>query len=237
WGDKGKGAQGGGGGGIFQEYGAPSRRHDDGFAEQADVAGTDEMVAPRDGLIAVLEPVLAAPAVAVELDDLLNKVPGPDRLACWLERVHPRAQRREVDTIGPGRGRGENRLAAVDLADHGPRVPVENVVVTGRRADMDIFADHRWRGDIVAIPRPAARGKSPKHLERLRVDCRDDTRSINRENLAVGNNGSRVDPVRQRHRTRQTEWCFHRCAGGNTGPEGVALKLRPLVAAPDGRGG
>src|SRR5262249_55713793 len=72
------------GAGIFQKYGAPPRGHDDGFAEQADVAGTDEMVAPRDALLAVLEPVLAAPAVAVELDDLLNEVPGPDQLACWL---------------------------------------------------------------------------------------------------------------------------------------------------------
>src|SRR5262249_36241014 len=149
------------GAGIFQKYGAPPRGHDDGFAEQADVAGTDEMVAPRDALLAVLEPVLAAPAVAVELDDLLNEVPGPDQLACWLEGVHPRAQHREVDAIGPGRGRGDIRLAAVDLPDTGPLFPVENVVVTGRRADMDVFSDPRWRGDIVAVPRPAARGKSP----------------------------------------------------------------------------
>src|SRR5262245_54677874 len=87
--------------GIFQEYRAPSRWHDNGFAEQADVAGTDEMVAPGDAFRTVLEPVLAAPAIAVELDDLLDKVPGPDRFALRLEGIHPRAQCREIDAIDP----------------------------------------------------------------------------------------------------------------------------------------
>src|SRR5262249_56796977 len=87
--------------GIFKEDGPPARRHDDGFTEQADVAGTDEMVAPRDAVLAVLEPVLAAPAVAVELDDLLHKVPGPDRLALPLEGVHPRAPGPQIDPTRP----------------------------------------------------------------------------------------------------------------------------------------
>src|SRR5262249_49873913 len=186
--------------------------------------------------LAVLEPLLATPAVAVELDDLLDKVPGPDQLAFWLEGIHPCPQCREIDAIGPGRGGGENRLFAVDLADHGTGVPVENVDVTGGRADVQVFADHRWRGDIVAVSQPAARGKSPEYLERLSIDGRDDTRSIQHEHLAVGNNGSRVDAVGQRHRPGQAEWCFHRCAWGIAGPEGVALKLRP-VAAPDLGGG
>src|SRR5262249_27220211 len=160
-GDNANRAQLGPSAGIVQEYGASPSRHDDGFAEQANVAGTDEMVAPRDALLAVLEPVLAAPAVAVELDDLLHEVPGPDQTALWLEGIHPRAKGREIDAINPSHGRRENRLAAVDLADHGTRVPVENIEVAGRRADMQVFSDHRWRGDIVAVPRPAARGKSP----------------------------------------------------------------------------
>src|SRR5262249_15121565 len=160
-----------------------------------------------------------------------------DRLAFWLEGVYPRAQGREIDALGPGRGRREDRLAAVDLADHGARVPVENVEVTRRRADVHVLADHRWPGDIVSVAPTAARGKSPQHLERLRVDGRDDPRSVDREDLAVGDHGSRVEPVRQRHRTGQAEWRLHRGAGGIAGPEGVALKLRPVVAAPGDRGG
>src|SRR5262245_60379300 len=67
--------------GILQEERAPSCRHDNGLAEKADIAGTDKVVAPCDAVPAVLEPFLTAPAIAVELHDLLDKVPGPDRLA------------------------------------------------------------------------------------------------------------------------------------------------------------
>src|SRR5262249_40591108 len=127
--------------GIIQEDGAPSRRHDDGLAEQAHVTGTDEVVAPGNAFLAGLEPFPAAPAIALELDALLHEVPGPDQLAFWFEGIHPRAQSREVDAIGAGRRGGENRLAAVDLADHGTRVPVKDMDVAGRRADVHVFAD------------------------------------------------------------------------------------------------
>ena len=142
--------------GVFEEDGASAGGHDDRLADQADVARADEVIVPGDAVLAVLEPVLAAPAVAVELDDLLHEVPGPDRFAVGLDGVHLRAEGREVDAVGPGRGRREDRLAAVDLADHLARVAIEDVVVAGRRADVNVLADHRGRGDVVAVPRPAA---------------------------------------------------------------------------------
>jgi hypothetical protein len=125
------------------------------------------MVAPVDAALTLLEPVFAAPAIALELDDLFYEVPGPDRLALRCDRVHLRAQRREIDAIGPRRGRRENRLAAVDFANDRTRVRVEDVVVAGRRADMHIVSDDCRCSDVVAVPRPAGGGETPQQLERL----------------------------------------------------------------------
>ena len=94
--------------------------------------------------------------------DLLElDVVNPELLAVGLHGVHLRAEGREVHAIGAGRGRREDRLTAVNFADYLPRVAVEDVIETSSGADVNVLADHRGRGDVIAVPRPAASGKPP----------------------------------------------------------------------------
>src|SRR6478735_2218654 len=63
---------------VFQEDGASAGRHDDGFADEANIARADKVILPVDAVLAVFEPGFAAPAIAIELHNILYEVPGPD---------------------------------------------------------------------------------------------------------------------------------------------------------------
>ena len=47
------------------------------------------MIAPGDAITAKGKPVFALPAIAVEADDFLHEVPGPDDFAVRLDGVDP----------------------------------------------------------------------------------------------------------------------------------------------------
>src|SRR6188768_3316061 len=112
------------------------------------------MVLPSHAVLTVFEPFLAAPTIAVKLDDLLHEIPSPDEFAVWLDGKNLCPQRDKINAVSPGCWRGKNWLASVDLADECATVAVEHIVIAGGGADMYILSDHRGRSDIVAVARP-----------------------------------------------------------------------------------
>ena len=151
---------------IVQEHRPATGRNDDRPIDEAQVARAHEVIAPCHAVLAIGQPLLAAPAVAVKPDNLFHEVPRPSHCAIGFDRIDVGTERCEVRPVGRGRGRRQNRLAAVDDANDVSRCPVQHVVVAGRRADMQVLSDDRRGRDVVAVPRSAARGDLPQDLER-----------------------------------------------------------------------
>src|SRR5690348_2377702 len=97
------------------------------------------------------KPLFAAPAIAVELDDFLHEVPSPGNITGRLDGINLRSERREVSSLAANSRGRKDRLLAVDFFHDGAGSSIEDIVVAGSRSDVQIFADHRGRGDVVAV--------------------------------------------------------------------------------------
>ena len=82
--------------------------------------------------------------------------------------VDPGAERGEVHAAVADHRRAEDRLAAANLLDHGSRRRGEHVVRAGRRAEVEVAADNRRRGDVVAVLVAAPGLAPPEDLEACR---------------------------------------------------------------------
>jgi hypothetical protein len=123
------------------------------------------VVLPVNAPFAIRQPVLAAPAIAVELDNFLDEVPGPGERAVGLNRVELGAERGEVDAVLARGGSGEDRLLAIDLADDGAVIAIQDVVVAGRRANVEVFTDDRRGRDVACVSRAAASLERPQDFQ------------------------------------------------------------------------
>ena len=214
--------------GILKEHRPPAGGHNDRFANQRDVARAHEVILPRHTVAAKLHPVRPKPSVALETNHLTHEIPFPLHLALCRQRKHSRSQRGHVHAPIACRWRGENRLAEIQPVDNLARAPLEHVIKTGRRADMQKLADDRRCGDVVAIPRATRSAKSPLHPRRGNVHRVHHARTIHHEHHPILHHRRRLNRIGQRHRRLKAEVDLQGHVGHIAGAKGIALQLRPV---------
>ena len=217
---------------VFQPNRPPVGREHHRVAVERHVHRAAERVAPGHPALVVREPIGAAPAVAVELQDLFDEVPGPRDGAVGLQRVNLRAERGEVDAISANHRRAEDRLAARDSLDHGPGLPVEHVVRAGRGAEVQIAAGHRGGRDVVYVDAAALGGHAPDRLQRVGVEAERHAGAVHDVHPAAGHHRRGKDGVGQRHRGDQPQRGGDAPVGHVAGVPAIEFQLEPVLTPP-----
>ncbi len=214
--------------GVLEEDRPAAHGEDEGFPRERDVPGADEVLAPGHAALLVLEPVRAAPAVALESDDLADEVPRPGDLAVRFEGVDARPEGGEVDPALARGGGAEDRVPAVDLADHGARLPVEHVVEAGHRPEVEGVADDGGGGDVVAVGGPSAGSELPDDLEGGGIEAERDARAVHRVDQPAGDGGGGEDGIRKGRGRDEAQGRGETAAGRVARSAGVELELGPV---------
>ena len=163
------------------------------------------MILPGDPLPAGRQPCGAAPPVSVEADDLPDEVPRPLPCAVERQRMHPRAQRDDVDTIIAHEGRAHDRLGEVELAHDGPRGTVEHPMPAGCGGDVEVGAGDGRRRDVVDVLWAAPRDVGPERRERGRIERPAAARTVHDEHAALGHHRRGEDRIAEGRGRHQPE--------------------------------
>jgi hypothetical protein len=203
--------------------------NDDVAARGRQVSRAEELVALPQRPVPELEPRLAAPAVAVELELLLHVVPRPPQGPLGSERMDARPERGEVDAAVRDEGAREDRLADPEFPNQGAPFGVEHDPGAGHRAEMEIVPRQRGRGYVVAVGRSAPAFVLPENLEGRRVDARGLPGGVHDVDLPAGDHGRREDGVRQGNGGQESQRLLDVPVRDIAGAAGVELGLGPAV--------
>ena len=134
------GAKRGVGAGVLQPDGLGAGRNDNHLAMRCYIPRTAEPVFPGHASLLVLQPVLAAPAVAGKPHHLLDEVPRPADIAIGLECVDLRTERGKINPALTNDRSTENRLTTDNLLHEGPVVPIQDIVGPSCGAEVQVVA-------------------------------------------------------------------------------------------------